>query len=562
MKHLRDLRRSAALSVFVALAVAAIAFSAAAPAQPPAAAPAPPAPSSDPALEEALTDFQQTLAAGDLPGAIAKLEVLAKRPDAPDTARAILGGLYAEAGRHEEARQVLEPLAQRPDADPAVLYNAARAARALGDVEAGVGYLERAARKAPLSPAARDLGLIRGLEGRYAEAYVLLLPWVNAHPEDQIAVRAAAAGAVQLERVTEAEQLLARLPTDDPGVQLLAGRLQLIRGEPRAAIATLVPLLGAAPEMIERDVRRVLAEAYVQVGQAADAIAVLEGHVGNDPSLALRLAQAQNQNGDAEAALVTLEPFSRQVLENEEGRQQLDPRLVERLSLEYGRLLVAASRPTEAVAYFELATQANAENKLAWQLLGQALANSGDRERAKEALERYQELAARDADDSSTIARRQEDLTDPTVRVLREAQEKMASGDGEGALETLRAEILLRPNDPRPRVLEARTLLLLERPQEALEAAQRALETAPDDPDTHYVLGTVLMSVRRFDEAESRLRQALELAPEHTAALNDLAVLLLELGRRDEAKALLERALAIHPDDPVAKANLERLQRG
>ncbi|HUP25369.1 MAG TPA: tetratricopeptide repeat protein [Thermoanaerobaculia bacterium] len=513
----------------------------------------------DTQLVEALQSFQELMAAGDLDGAIARLEPLVQRPDAPPTARAILGGLYVEAGRTEEGWELLRPLAQAPDADPAVLFNAGRAALALGDADQGVGFLERAVRGAPLSPAARELGLMRGREGRYPEAYVLLLPWVTQHPEDQVAVLAAAAAAVQLERISEAEELLAVLPQEESGVRLLWGRLLLTKGEPWGAIQMLSPLLAGAPEMVAIDARRTLAEAHLQVGQSADAIAALEGYVGNDPMLAIRLSQAQYQAGSVDDALVTLKPFAEHVLGNEQERQRVPTRLLASLTREYGRLLVAAGRAGDAVAYLEIATAAEPEDKAAWQAFGQALAASGRREQAQQALARFREL---DVEGEPGLNQRQQDLADPTGRALREARELLAEDEGERALELLRREIRLQPGDPRPSILEARALLDLERADEGLAAGQRALQIAPDHPDAHYIVGAVLMSLRRFEEAERSLRQTLELAPEHTAALNDLAVLLMQAGRRDEAQPLLERVLQINPNDPVAKANLERLVHG
>jgi Flp pilus assembly protein TadD len=322
----------------------------------------------------------------------------------------------------------------------------------------------------------------------------------------------------------------------------------------------LAPLLAGAPEMVAIDARRTLAEAHLQVGQSADAIAALEGYVGNDPMLAIRLSQAQYQAGSVDDALATLKPFAEHALANEQERQRVPSRLLASLTREYGRLLVAAGRASDAVAYLEIATTTEPEDKAAWQAFGQALAASGQREQAQQALARFRELDVEG--EPPGLNQRQQDLADPTGRALREARELLAADEGERALELLRREIRLQPADPRPSILEARALLDLERADEGLAAGQRALQIAPDHPDAHYIVGAVLMSLRRFEEAERSLRQTLELAPEHTAALNDLAVLLMQADRRDEAKPLLERVLQINPNDPVAKANLERLLQG
>ena len=83
----------------------------------------------------------------DLPAAIAKLEELQAGGEAPPQALGMLGALYLETGRPALALEILAPLAEAADAEPAVLYNAGRAAAAQGaDVlheqfDRGVGHL-------------------------------------------------------------------------------------------------------------------------------------------------------------------------------------------------------------------------------------------------------------------------------------------------------------------------------------------------------------------------------------------------------------------------------------
>jgi Flp pilus assembly protein TadD len=511
----------------------------------------------DAALAAALEAFQAKFQTGDLDGAIVELEALIERPDAPVTARGILGGLYVETGRMEQALEVLRPLAESPDANPAVLYNLGRAARATGDPELAVASFERAAQAAPVSPASRELGLIRGLQGSYAAAFALLLPWALEHPDDVEARLAAAAAGIQLERAGDAELLLSDLPQDEAGVRLLWGRLLLLREDPWGAIGYLKPLIAEELGGMEREVRRTLSSAYLMVGESAEAVALLDGNVGNDPTLALQLARAQFQGGALDAALATLEPFAAEILRNEEGRGQVDPALIAGVTYEHGRLLLGAGRAGEAIPFLRIATDTDPSVKVAWQALGQALAANGEREQAEQALARFTELNERDQEVSAN--QRESDLDDPTGRQLREAMSLLSQGRGEEALRLMRSEGELAPQDPRPAILEARALLLLGRPTEAEAPARRSLRISAENPDAHYVLGTVLMASDRLAEARRELETTLQIAPEHTPAMNDLAVLLIEQGEGAEAKALLERILELRPDDPVAKENLERL---
>ena len=106
------------------------------------------------AIEEALTRFET----GDLEGTISILEPLRDRLGVMGLA--MLGGVYLEMGRAEDALAVLEPLAQAPDADPAVLYNTGRALVAVGRLADAEEYLQRSLQQSPQSPAARELGLL------------------------------------------------------------------------------------------------------------------------------------------------------------------------------------------------------------------------------------------------------------------------------------------------------------------------------------------------------------------------------------------------------------------
>src|SRR5215210_3783006 len=129
---------------------------------------------------------------GDLKGAIALLEPLEGKKDAHPAVLSLLGTLYLEAGRPKESLALLGPIAESGAAGPVILHTAARAALAAGQQAKAGTYLEKAVEKAPGSSAARDLGLLRGSEGRIDESYRLLFPWVKAHPDDQEARLSAA----------------------------------------------------------------------------------------------------------------------------------------------------------------------------------------------------------------------------------------------------------------------------------------------------------------------------------------------------------------------------------
>lgn len=340
-------------------------------------------------LQKIFTQAREKFEARDFQGVLTLLEPLRKSPSVPPPVFALLGGAYIELGRFQDAQALLDPLASGAQAGPAILYNAARAALALGQGEKAEGYLRRAVELAPQSPAARTLGLRYGRQGNVAEAYRLLQPWVQAHPDDQEARLAAAFCAVDLGRGEEAGPLLAGLPEDLPQARLLRARL-LLATDPRQAIAILAPLAAAPPKEVERDVRWLLADARLRTGDAAGAAAVLEGHTGDDPGLALLLAQAQQQTGNPDKVLAILKPF----VDRLPDAQAPDRQLHAAIALEYGRALVAGARWAEAVPVLERSTVLDGSVAVAWQLYGQALAGAGRRDEARSALAKFQELTA------------------------------------------------------------------------------------------------------------------------------------------------------------------------
>ena len=499
---------------------------------------------------------------GKLTEALSLLETLAQEPgDLPGPLQSLQGTLYLETGDPQRALGILGPLAESPDADPAVLYNTARAHLVLGQGQQALVLLERSVQLLPNSVASRDLGLLQAQQGRYREAYRLLRPWAAAAPDDSEARLVAALCAVQLKRPSEAEELLSDLDQSNPRVRLLWGKLLLDKADPYGALATLKPLAENPPPEMELDVRRTLAEAHAAVGQAAEAVELLQGWVGNNPSVALQLAQAQYQSGDLEGATTTLQPFAEAVMAQlpDAGTRVVAPLPVS-LIVEYGRLLATDGRHADALPYLEAATQIDPSNKQSWHQLGQAYAATGRVEEAQTALARFQEIVKQEVPAAMSEVELEKNLEDPTGRELREAMKLQADGRIDEALALIRQEMELAPDDPRPVLLESRFLLFDQRLDEALAVAERALAMAPS-PDAFYQRGTVLLSMQRVDEAEASFRQALELLPEHTATLNDYAVLLMGRGRTDEARQMLERALEVRPNDALAAANLESLDQ-
>ncbi|MCP3964328.1 MAG: tetratricopeptide repeat protein [bacterium] len=517
-----------------------------------------PAPAPDAQLQTAL----EKLATGDFEGAIAILEPMRESGEAPDQVLATLGALYVEIGLLQDALDVLGPLAVREDANPAVLFNAGRAAVELGEDERGEEYLRRSVRAQPVSPAARLLGIRLGARGQLVASYQLLRPWALANPGDVEARLAAAVSALRLERVPEAGELLEGLPGDNPRVRLLRADHALQRREPAAALELLEPIADDHPPEMTVDVTVLLATAYLELGRSADAVARLRERGGDHPKLALTLAQALYQGGDVESALRALTPFAEPLI-SAESAKQVPPamqQLAASVVLEQGRLLLAAERLPEAVTALERAAELGPWSDETWQELARAHALAGDTDKAREATARLQEIAAaRERSEVPGMAGRKR-LADPTGRRLAEALEWLERGEADQALATVRQEIALAGDDVRPRLLEVRILLQLERREEALASVEAALELFPDHPDALHFRAVVLLSRGNAEAAEADLRRALELAAGHVPAMNDLALVLAGKGEREEARRLLEKVLELAPGDPLATQRLAALE--
>ncbi len=320
---------------------------------------------------------------GKFKEAIAELEAQRKKGGAPQRSLSLLGTLYLQVGKPVEALAVLHPLADAADAEPATLYQAGRAALMLHEVPVAQGYFQRSLALEAASPAARELGLILAHQGKVVDAYALLRPWAVRNTTDGEALLTAAALAIELERPKEAEQMIAGMPQTDPGIVLVRGKILIEKGEGAQAVTLLTPLMAKHPAGMEPEVRRTLAEADLLAGQPAQSVALLDGHTGKRPSLALLLARAQHQSGSAAAAMATLRPFIDQL--PAEGSTVPDPRVVGGIVTEYGQLLVETGHVPDGIGFIERATRLEPDKKEVWQALEQALNTAGRKDEAKKA---------------------------------------------------------------------------------------------------------------------------------------------------------------------------------
>lgn len=518
-------------------------------------------------LQKPLDDAIHLVRAGKNAEAFQKLQAIEKDPNVTPLVLSLIGALYTEIGKPQEGLRVLKPLADAEDAQPAVLYNAGRAALRAGKVDEGRVYLTRSVLKQPDSPAARELGMLTARDGRVVEAYSMLRPWALRNPSDTEARLMAADLAVQLERGDDAIQLLSGFPDSEPAVRLLRGKALVLKKDGPGAVALLKPLLNQHPQGMDLEVRRSLAEAELLAGQPAEAVKLIDGKTAGHPALVLLLARAQRQAGNAAAAAATLKPLADKLPANADAIG--DPRPVTGIALEYGSLLMDGGHAAQAVPFYQKATVYNPRSADAWKALAKALDAAGRKDEAQKALAQ--------ATSVSNSPTRQAGITPPAAKApqapssapaapqeqplsegLQKAIQLMSQGQSEPALTAVRQEIAVS-KDPRARMIEVRILLSLHRPEEALKAAETALASDPANADYVYLKGASEMALQRLSAAEQDYRKTLQLQPRHLPAMNDLAVLLLRTNKKEEARKLLRQVLQINPQDQVAAANLKKL---
>lgn len=346
-----------------------------------------------PAQAAAFERGSKSFAARDYAAVVAELGPFARSGDALPPTRTLLAAAYLELGRAADAAALLGPLADAETAGAPLLFQASRAAAALGDAAKADAYLERAAAKDPRSAAARMLGMRYGATGRIDEACRLLLPYVDARPDDGEARLAAAFCTLELGQADVADGLLKDLPSEEPRVRLLRARLAVSRGQPADAIAQLESLAASPPPEVAHELRRVLAESYLAVGRAQSVVALLTGQTAADATLSYLLARAHQQAGDPGAAVATLAPFAAR-LTAQPPPPELPPSLLAGMALEWGRALLALQRWPEAVTALQAATRLDPASAAGWQALVQALRGAGRREEAEAAMARLRTLTS------------------------------------------------------------------------------------------------------------------------------------------------------------------------
>jgi tetratricopeptide (TPR) repeat protein len=197
-----------------------------------------------------------------------------------------------------------------------------------------------------------------------------------------------------------------------------------------------------------------------------------------------------------------------------------------------------ARRWHDSVTLFTHTLAVEERNPVAHTLLGMALAEQRDLERAVGHFERALEL--RPAFSAAHVA-------------LGAALAQLGRADD--AVGHFEAALAVEPTSVDALNNLGRVLLDRGRIDEAIARYEAALALAPDRPMLHANLGMALGRRGRLDEARAALEQAVALDPTSVRALDLLGGALIALGRPADGLSWIDRALALDPTSGRAHAS-------
>jgi tetratricopeptide (TPR) repeat protein len=198
--------------------------------------------------------------------------LLQAHPDNP-WARTALGTSFFKLKRYGEALKTLQPMESKLDGDPQLGSIYAVCLVKTGEYDRGVAQLQTLAKKDPDAAATHEvLGEALAGHGDFKNAAEELRAAVRLDPESAVAKYNLASTLIELHENDEAQELLldlAKTGWQNPHVYYSLGKLQLGRGDVKAAIADLETAAKLSPN--SGPIHHELAEAYRQDSRNADA---------------------------------------------------------------------------------------------------------------------------------------------------------------------------------------------------------------------------------------------------------------------------------------------------
>jgi len=344
------------------------------------------------------------------------------------------------------------------------------------------------------------------------------------------------------------------------------GSLYTQRGDAAAAIAVLEGAVGVSGGKTKARVLYALGRARLRAGDPLLAVADFEralqyrpDHVDSWLELGHALSEAGSSPADAERAYrmgLSLEPSSTEAL------------------TQLGSLLATQGRTAEAVLSYRSAVASDPQAKDARYRLAQLLEDNGDPVGARtqyEWLARNETGTTRALLTQGNIALQDGDV-ETAIDAYRRAVDVEQGRRGEPwlklgralgradrhdeALEAYHAFSERFPDDPRGALGTGRALFALGRLDEALGQVDDAVRRDPDSVEAWFLRGRLLGRLDRTAEAHAAYGEVLKLRPSYRRALLNLAVLERQSGNAARAIELYRKILDEHPSYTPALFNL------
>ncbi|MGH7681603.1 MAG: tetratricopeptide repeat protein [Candidatus Eiseniibacteriota bacterium] len=140
---------------------------------------------------------------------------------------------------------------------------------------------------------------------------------------------------------------------------------------------------------------------------------------------------------------------------------------------------------------------------------------------------------------------------------------KLQMGDKSGAIETLRRSLAVKPNDTRPMIWIAQTMLTME-PDSlpvALDFYRSAIEVDSVNTDAYRGAGLAMLLMDNCSESQGYLERAKELEPNHVQGHIWLAQAYSKCKDQTRAKMEFNEALQIDPENREASRGLDIIRK-
>jgi len=456
---------------------------------------------------------------------------------------AMIGNAAARSGNLAEANRYLTMAVEKQPENTALRTELGATKISLGQTDAGIEELERAAREDPKAQSPEIALLLAYLRNKdYDKALEIAEQLKQQHPDDAIGYDFT--GAVNLlkgeDQAAETDLLKAReLHPGDAMALANLGALAIKNKKLDTAVGYYQEILKADPKNSRASLS--LAQVQSMMGKAGDAEATLKNAVQqtpDDPAPRIVLARAQLVQGKNQDALDTIGPLLANAPQN--------PDVLEVV----GHAQLGLLHFDQAIAAFKTLASVVPDSAAAHRYAAEAYAVAQNNDGAVVEARKAVELDPKDGSAKILLAR--------LLLAQKNYDEVLVAQQNQD--EALRIVDELEKQYPEsPEVADLDGLIAMQqrRPQDAASDFQRALKLN-DNSTYRGQLAMAQSQMGQLDEAEKTLKPWIETHPDDKVALLAMVDVYRTAKKGEEAVAAARQALQRYPNDPGVKAMLAR----